>query len=1059
MLSIREARPATDQLEQLKPACVELIHVIAVLPQRPNGKRDLVQSLTKLLGILQEVSTKPETIGAKLAEFVFVPISHVLRISRNVPVHALELCLASISILLRTGWRNDLTSELSVQLLILFTFLANPSSAENGIPATSEELQTAAFKCMAEVLTEMSRSPRNRRLLTETANIPTVGKAVLVIVDSIAGVSSNDVRLQALGALNALISAIDDQDALASFLPRIVSSLTKSLTPSSAVRPSFRLLERGINTFSSVLLRTLNDGEVKDLPQQVSNASSEEGTKVIRTTSWLQATTSQIKIALANVLKLRSHDKKEVRHALFELCLCVLRECRVTLCDCTSMAIETLVTLAGVDGDHDQAEGNLKTFLSSDPRLGELLRESLHGLVLALPRLIQSKDDARRRQIIHQVSVTLRLLNGEQVDLKMVDDLLASNLRDSVANVLMESKGQGTISEIIPAKTDPALVLGNTRSTSFSPLRLRLKGQDDIMAELKLLLGELAKSSSALNVAQDLVSTIASGNEETQLATLWLSVNVLRDVLQYSAGIDDLLALVGSDIQTELLDELYSMALTKLTDTNSELDTKWLSQALSLEVIAMQAIRHKKEFRVELIDSLYPVLHYLGSAHSALRNHAVTCLNIIAESCGYTNASELVISNVDYIVNAVGLKLNYHDISPQAPQVLLMMMRLCGPSLLPYLDDLVASMFSALERYHGYPKLVELLFSVLSGMAEEGVKAPQLTIEAGEKKAHEVQPWRAAPMSEVMSMVKDMRTSASKEDEAHLKPTQSFPRKPWQDSSSSEVSEDQSIENEAEDEQAVGIPDPPPPAPKTFGVLLRISELTQYYLTSSSPSLRTSLLSLLQTTIPTLAKHENSFLPLINTLWPVLLPRLDDPEAYIVSDALDIIALMCTYAENFMLSRIEGAWEDLKTLHKKNFSQTSIRTGKYSPPPRGLILLQKDRANASRHSDHSQLDHYRPEKYVDAPTRLIRESLTRLFCAIAQHVMVREEMFDDILDILDQSLYREDVRKALGSRNPDAIWLRLFKQGDQSGKDTIEKFTIGMQPVGKWKFISPPSQA
>ena len=102
----------------------------------------------------------------------------------------------------------------------------------------------------------------------------------------------------------------------------------------------------------------------------------------------------------------------------------------------------------------------------------------------------------------------------------------------------------------------------------------------------------------------------------------------------------------------------------------TELD--WRLQALALETIALQASQQKEAFRGELIDALYPVLHYMGASVEALRDHAVTCLNIIARDCGYRNSGELIVSNVDYLVNAVALRLNSFDISPQAPQVLLM---------------------------------------------------------------------------------------------------------------------------------------------------------------------------------------------------------------------------------------------------------------------------------------------------------------------------------------------------------------------------------------------------
>lgn len=1032
--------------------------MIASLPQKPNAKREVPQCLEKLLRILEDVSPNPKTLDAKLAEFVFVPISHVLRASRIVPVRALELSLQCISILLTTGWSGELTPELTGQLLILFTFLANPSSAENGIPATSEELQATALKCMAELIAEISRTPKGGRLLTETQNIPTLSKAVLVMVDSLAEVPSNSVKLQALAAIQALSSSLTDLDALASFLPRMISSLTKVLTPNSSNRANFRVLERGLDTMSLILLRTLGDRETKDLPSQDAQRGPKAAIQVLRTTSWLQASAGQIKIALANVLKLRYHDKKEVRHALLQLCLRIIQDCRASLSECTGMMIEALITLAGRGGDADSVETDLRILLSSDKNLAGLLRESLHGWVISMPRLMQSKDDAGRHQIIHQISVALRLLNSEDMDTSMIDDLLASNLRDSVSTILKDSSGITSVVET-PAATDTALAVGKSTSTSFQPLKLRLKGQDVMMNEFKLLLQELAKSKSALVVAQDLVNAINSGTDETQVATFWLSVNLLKDMMQHNSVVDDFLDFGTSNVQTELLDELYTLSLSKLTNPDAEKISHWHMQALSLEVIALQAKRYKTEFRVELIEALYPVLHYLGNPNPGLRNHAMACLNIMAESCEYANASDLIVSNVDYIINAVGLKLNYHDISPQAPQVLLMMMRLCGPSLLPFLDDLVGSMFSALERYHGYPKLVELLFSVLRGMAEEGVKAPQLMIEGDGEKTHKSVAgiWKATSVSDVVEVIKKLKVEALKQDEEHERLSESFPQRPWKEPSEQEAEDPSVGEDEQQDGGAVQEVEPAPPAPRTFDILLKISDLTQHYLTSSSPTLRTSLLSLLHTTIPALARHENSFLPLINTLWPVLLPRLGDSEAYVVSNALEVMSMMCTHAGNFMKGRIEGTWEDLKSIHRQVMKKGNDPRRKKSSHVSELLLPHTQEIKMSGYIPESGLDHYQPEKYVDAPTRMIRESLIGLFCAIARHVMIGEDFFDDVIDMLDPVLEKSDVRGALESRNPDAVWLRLYKKNTMGKDGTLAVETVslpGPMPVGKphWKF-------
>ncbi|KAF2650102.1 HEAT repeat protein-like protein [Lophiostoma macrostomum CBS 122681] len=1086
--------------QRLKTSCVALIEVIATLPQRPKAKQETVQSLANLLQTLQDITTRPDALDAKLAEFVFVPISHVLRVSRNVPVRALELSLECISILLKTGWRENISPELLGQLLILFTFLANPSSSGNGIAATSEELQTLAFKCMSELISQSADGPRGKGSLTQTANIPTLGNAVLVMVDSLADAQSNDVKLHALAAIQSITAAIDDREALASFLPRIVSSLTKVLTPSSSNRPSFRLLERALQTISQLLLRVLSDKETRDLPEGEAQDESQSSGRLNRTTSWLQATASQIQIALANILKLRNHGKIEVRHALLNLCLSVLQDCRVSLADCTGMIVESLVTLAGRDGTKVAVEAELQILLASDTRLADLLRESLYGWVISLPRAMHSKDDSSRRQLIHQITVTIRLLSEEQFDISSVDDLLVANLRDGVSNIFGGFKGIGSVIESTTnTESQSELVLHTADVTSFPPLTLPPKGQDDTMTEFKFLIHQLSKSKSARTVAQDLINTIGSGNEEMQLATFWLSVTLLKDMIQHSSVVDDFLDFGASNVHDELLDELYSLSLARLTKSDAEVETHWHFQALSLEVVALQAQRHKTEFRVELIEALYPVLHHLGSSNPVVRNHAVACLNIVADSCGYTSATELVISNVDYIVNAVGLKLNYHDISPQAPQVLLMMMRLCGAPLLPYLDDLVDSMFSALERYHGYPKLVRLLFSVLQGMVEEGVKAPQLMIDNGTRPPQEGASPNATTISDVVILIKNLKQDASKKDKDHEEFIESFPRRPWKEDDTEHNGDDSSSskpDSPPNDDTPPAPSDPPPPAPRTFSILLKISELTQHYLTSSSPNLRTLLLSLLNTTIPALSLHENSFLPLINTLWPVLVPRLEDPEAYIVSNTLDIVALMCTHAGGFMKSRIEAIWGVLVALNKRvsvgvanaRSPKTSLITGSTSlqllPPSTSTsasntltasLTLLGSNPNPSSISSPSpssstSLNAYRPELYTRTPTLMIRTSLTNLFSAIARHVPIQDELFDQMLELLDPVLGAgvggedgkwRDVREALESRSADAVWLRLFRKGwggeteVGAGVDGVRGLKVPRVPEGKaWVFAA-----
>lgn len=1006
-----------------------------------------MQALTSLLNVLSNVVSKPGALDAQLAEYAFVPVSQVLRLSRQVPVRALELCLECVSTLLRAGWGGGLEPALSGQLLILFTFLAKPSSAENGIVATSEELQALAFRCIGELLADTSRSKSGRDALTATNNIPALGEAVLVTLDSLVESNSNSVKLAAVTVVRNLSPAIADDDALASFFPKIVSSLTKKLTPGSTNKTGFRVIEQSLEVLVSLFSRLLSDRKTKDLPRDTLTKNTKNTEKMLRSTSWLQATASQIKIALANIYKMRNHDKSEVRRALLKLCLCVIQDCRTSLWDSVSMSIETVISLVGRDGAQDTIEDELRIILFADQKLAELLRESLHDWVVSLPRIMQSKDDNKRRLIIHQVSVTLRLLGQDQT---VIRDKLADGLRDGVSAVLADSKGLEDLGSTTgETSSGKGLMLPTSKYSTFHPLQLRHKSQQDLMEEFGVLLSQVAKSDSAINVVQDLVRTIDTGSQELNLASYWISVNILRDVTVNNPSFDDFIDMGSSNPREELLDDLYSYSITLLTEQNAGATLQWQFYALALETVALQAMRYRTEFRAELGEVLYPILHQLGNSNTALHEHAIVCLNIVSDASGYSSARELVVDNVDYIVNAVGLKLAVGDVSPQAPQVLLMMMRLCGPSLLPYLDDLVGSIFEALERYHGYPSLVELLFSVLKGMTEEGIKTPQLTIEAPSTSSPTVVGHKETTMKDAISTLKQMKLDKIKRaQQAAAEVPVPFPQAPWKKDTP------QNPDN-PDDQPPPATPEPPPPAPRTYQILLTISELTQHHLTSTSPSLRTSLLSLLRTTIPALAKHENSFLPLINTLWPVLLPRLGDSEAYIVSNTLDVIGLMCEHAGDFMRSRIEDAFEVLKKVYRRTQERSSRGSGSGGSSLRIKGLKLKDvETGVSRLSISSppapKRDVYRPELYTDAPARMIWNSLVSCLCAIASHVALRDEYFEELLDILDPVLSQPEVKTALDRANSDAVWLRVYKREHTESKKKEYKTPTGRE---KWKFI------
>ncbi|KAL9097452.1 MAG: hypothetical protein Q9165_000348 [Trypethelium subeluteriae] len=1029
----------------LKSPCVGLSQAALSFAANRSTSKDVTQALEKLLRTLELIPAQKGSLDEKLADYVFFPLSHVLRESQKLPPRALELCLQCVAILFETGWRYNIAANLAGQLLILLTLLAGKGLPVRKLEGISEELRIAAFRCLSLLFASLKQTPDGEESLIGTANVPQLGQTVTVMLEGIVEGTSSEVQLSALSALRSLLSCLSDQDVLTNFFPGMVSSLAKVLMPSAKSRRNYKLLEGALTLLASLLTSVLGDDKMKGLPSGTAKDEEEHaGRGPVRTKAWLQATSGQVKQVLANTMKIWQHDRKEVKHALAELCAVVLQDCKVSLSGSAGMTLETLVMLSDEDPQTSRSCSVLKHSLDVNPDLCEILRDNLRSWTISLPRIMEGNDDVAKQRLVHRISLAHHLLTERKTDLTNVDMLITANLRDSVTLAIQDSNnivGNSGNKQAIGA-LDIVSTGDRQIAVGFNDILEGRRGLRDTMIEIKALVDRLSASSSAESLMQDLLLSCGKRLGEVRVADMWLTVQFLRGTLEQSSSIDQYFDFDTSGIQRSkvMLDQLYVTSLDVLTNSDTHEEGDWRVQALALEVLALQAQQQKTRFREELVDALYPVLHLVGSPVAQLRRHAMTCLNLLAISCGYKNDGELIVSNVDYLTNAVAFKLGGCEISPQAPMVLLMMVRLSGPSLIPYLDDIVGSMVVALEQYHGYPRLVELLFAVLRVVVEESVKTPQLVIKSHSDESEGNAYFKQANIINIVEDIKNLKSRCKDNGDIEEDALGNFPKRPWKDPSGRPddpklLSDEASLSTDVDDES-----DPPtdqpeepgPPAPKTYNLLLSISQLTQHYLPSSSSQFRASLLSLLDTAIPAIAAHQNSFLPLINTLWPVLMSRLGDEENYVVVSTLDTIGLFCKYAGQFMKGRIEDLWPSVVDLYAEK------------------VLREVDEAALGGHYRETQgIDHPRDlvlrdlslernttVAYIDAPARRIWKALINVLVIFVEYVPVNEEIFDDILRILEPLLEgRDDIRRVLERRNPDAVWLAIAKHDGRAARN------------------------
>lgn len=887
--------------------------------------------------------------------------------------------------------------DLAKQLLMLLTFVAGGVPGKVPSPAP-EELLIEAYGALAALFRDLANTPGGAASLVDASAIPALGHCITVVLDGATGAPSADAQLEALLALEAIWSCLKDPEVLSTFLPGTISALVKCLMPSTSARRSRKVLVKGLNIFQYVLVSLLGDVHTQNIRNQTSRMAQANEQQVL-TNSWLIATSGQIKLAISNVIRLRNHESVEVQKALNRLCITILDECHDTLAESASTLVETCMMLTGVDDEDNLVDRatSLIDLSSIHLDLGELIKNTFYNWVTGLPRVMQSNDETGKLTALENLSKAQLLLQALNLESPLLHDALQDSLRDSVSvtiDIRPEKRSLQDTEFDLNSQAALTLAAENTMTTRFRPILMPTESQKETRTYFASLLDSLGSRESQVRMAREMLQYARCASGPSLLSSFWLSSQILRSASAKNVEFDEFFEsyLTLADEQAVAGQEIFSYSLTILG--NGDFGTvDWRMQAIALEVIADTAHHLKRDFRTELLDTLYPVAQLLGSPNPSLREHAITCLNIISRACGYVNASDLIVENADYMVNAISLRLDTFDVSPQVPRVLVMMIRLVGSSLILYLDDVIGSIFAALNNFHGYHGLVEALFTVLGEIVSVGSKSSQLRIDHSPFISHHKV---KSGHPSIADVVQTMALKPPGEEEP-LSPEKT-PHEPWK--SARELLDEAEAPPLDEDTEMATTEIAKVPPTKIYTMLQSVVRLSQHYLTNGSPFLRAKLLGLISTTSTALSRDEDNFLPLVNDVWPVVVRRLYDEESFVIIAAANAIADLCLSAGDFLSTRISVEWIELIKLATQ--SKARFVTEKRGKGGRGV------------YSQASQ----------------VWEAMIHLLVGIVGYVRIDDAMFDEVLELLgDLICERRELKATLEAVNSDAVWLTLQDLG------------------------------
>ena len=579
----------------------------------------MIHNLEQLVGVLDDVA-QPGIFDQKLADYVFFPVSQVLKASRDLPVQAMEACLRCVHIIISRGWGNKIDLNLGGQLLDFLTLSCDTSGKTVPTPLATDELRTAGFRCLRALLEALKSTSAGRSYLVGTANVPSLAHAVSVIIEGITNGESFQMQLAATEALDTLASSIDDLEVLSSFLPGIVSSLTKVLTPNTQARRHWKVLVAALYIIETLLRSLLNN----TFADRISTSATETKATndLTKTTkldgSWVKATASQLKLAIANINRLRTHERTEVQEAVMDFNLTLLSDCNHALQDSCSLALETLLLLVQ---SNDSYRDRFAAVVQSNPPMSSLLATVFHNEQLSLVRVMQSNDDQAKERSLGKLFGAYSILAETEVDMSIISKMLSGGLKDSVATILQTYTDRKIgASRVTPITiTDLALAQQSPKSLTFASPLAEYKAQESFLNYMSQQLGALKARLPALGLASSLMPALRATDKTDQVAAFWLALQDLRQANdEIDSFMDDTLVggIYSNNQSISLREQLYTISLDIL---ETDEFTDWRLKTLALEAIALQASRQKADFQNELVEALYPILHHLGSESGYVR--------------------------------------------------------------------------------------------------------------------------------------------------------------------------------------------------------------------------------------------------------------------------------------------------------------------------------------------------------------------------------------------------------------------------------------------------------
>ncbi|KAG0661617.1 hypothetical protein C6P45_001294 [Maudiozyma exigua] len=941
-----------SEFNLLREPCVNLSKIAFLPPAAfdPNSN-ELVVALKEVNDRLNELINQGlSEISCQVGDYVFVPITSLLK-QESVSEPATRYILSIISHLLRLAWNKNgtLPQKLSLQLFPLITYLINPSQKDDELnkkPLEFKESSVQVLKYFMKSIKVQSYScnfftPQNKTMQPMAHSITTL----LHILQN----SSQypDLQLDCLRTLTILYNnIIRDGETLSYILPGNVSAISKLLVlPGRTV--NFKVVVQALELLESLISMIYDDIELNaqvDTIQDITDVIESTGEikkfddsvvviddtynskKRHRTTSWLKATSSQMKISLQAIIpRLFKRDNPSIRKALVKFASTILTHCSKTLLVCKQLLISVLLQL---EEDPQSLLSQNKTFVKQE--INDFLQKLHTNIQFDTARDIKTLDFALMTSAHNEIDVGMMISTINTI----VDSLNSQNEPNTLSYAgTTEKIMEQSSNMLISNKFD----LSKASRANIKVFHKLTKETETSLEQLLKHVGELLVRENQLShVVDSLISDIDPNGVKLMYRTivLWVLDSLLKGSSLKSIDANDGISQYISfddkdDSVTGLSDDLNEacymtlqfghdlgndiVEITEGQGINKENETG-LCTVLSITQTVASIV--KKEFKDDLIDYLYIVVDSLASNSLLVRQAAQNCSITIANELYYGDVRTLILENMDYLIDTVSIKLN-KGLTDRVCTVLTVIYRIAGYKAIESFRDILETIFKMIDFYHGYAELCLQFFQLFKVVVIE-MKHAYLDNDTKLLSDDHVitssfAPWGMTNFAQLLSSLDQEfceRSLVNGDIDLELNNDEPTNFQEYFDQKLKEMNADSDDEDEDEEELDMG----------GIGEDGVPGEEEDYDDKWVSPIPKESYKILLQIfayevntlVVPLLFTQYNSMLPQIAQTWDSIVECAYDNDYAVVSSACHCMKEMMHYSGDFIIKRFIDLWEPLQ---------------------------------------------------------------------------------------------------------------------------------------------------